>query len=383
MGRPLNKRLFGADSNNNIKVQFYNGTASVPGYIVRQKSNLKFLCEDADGNQSVCKLVNTSSANLTVGQMSITVKYDDNTVRQIVKIAKNLVTVNYDYADPALFSGQTTSGFAQAGWTFNTSNSDRKWQIEEAGNSTSTISVDTGATDLEGDDGPYLPFGMQPDEPLIGSGGTTSTVPGLAYLTAIETTMGAYALKGTAYDPLGNTATIANMTTGLWRNKYVGEWMSSAVSTATWNMNFFTTSTVISTAAHSVDNYVSFGQRDDLGYEDGYSLEWKGYLQVPATGNWNTYLDVDDEVVMWVGDAAITPTKNNYHQAGTYQAAGAPHANPNTLILSSGTYYPVRLRFVEYGGAERMQLFMNTDTTSTQYNGLDLTWKHNSVTKGY
>jgi hypothetical protein len=383
MGRPLNKRLFGADSNNNIKVQFYNGTASVPGYIVRQKSNLKFLCEDADGNQAVCKLVNTSSANLTVGEMSITVKYDDNTVRQIVKIAKNLVTVNYDYADPALFSGQTTTGFAQAGWTFSTSNSDRKWQIEEAGNSTSTISVDTGATDLEGDDGPYLPFGMKPDEPYIGSGGSTSTVPGLEYLTAIETNMGSYALKGTAYDPGGSTATVANMVAGTWRNKYVGEWMTSADSTATWNMNFFTTSTVISTDARSVDTYMSFGGRTDLGYEDGYSLEWKGYLQVPQSGNWNTYLDVDDEVIMWVGAAAINPTTTNWHHKGKYNNAGQPSANVNTLILSSGTYYPVRLRFVEYGGAERMQVFMNTNSTSTQYNGLDLTWAHNSVTKGY
>ena len=36
MGRPLKKKLFGANASNNLKVQFHNGTDSVPGYIVEQ-----------------------------------------------------------------------------------------------------------------------------------------------------------------------------------------------------------------------------------------------------------------------------------------------------------------------------------------------------------
>ena len=38
MGRPLNKRFFGAPTaaGNEIKVQFHNGTESVNGYIVKQ-----------------------------------------------------------------------------------------------------------------------------------------------------------------------------------------------------------------------------------------------------------------------------------------------------------------------------------------------------------
>jgi hypothetical protein len=43
MGRPLNKRNFSADANDNIKVQFHNGAASVPGYIVKQKGSKKFV----------------------------------------------------------------------------------------------------------------------------------------------------------------------------------------------------------------------------------------------------------------------------------------------------------------------------------------------------
>lgn len=40
MGRPINKRYFGASLADNIKVQFFNGTESVPGYIVKQTGSL-------------------------------------------------------------------------------------------------------------------------------------------------------------------------------------------------------------------------------------------------------------------------------------------------------------------------------------------------------
>ena len=49
MGRPLSRQqLFGANDKNNIKVQFHNGTASVPGYILKQTGSKRFICEDAD-----------------------------------------------------------------------------------------------------------------------------------------------------------------------------------------------------------------------------------------------------------------------------------------------------------------------------------------------
>ncbi len=52
MGRPLSKRLFGANSSNNIKVQFHNGTASVRGYIVKQTGSKRFICKDEDHNEA-------------------------------------------------------------------------------------------------------------------------------------------------------------------------------------------------------------------------------------------------------------------------------------------------------------------------------------------
>lgn len=136
MGRPLPKRFFGADANNNIKIQFHNGTESVRGYIVRQRGSRRFLCKDENGNTALCRLVDKASADLAAGEMTATLKYDDDTVRRAIKISRHLVAVNYG------------GSYTQGGWTFDTSTTDGLWQFEEAG----TDSAMTDATDYEGDD---------------------------------------------------------------------------------------------------------------------------------------------------------------------------------------------------------------------------------------
>jgi hypothetical protein len=139
MGRPLSKQqLFGANAKNNIKVQFHNGTESVPGYIVEQTGSKRFKCKDANGVTRVCYLKDKASADLQAGEMSITFKYDDGTIQQATKIARHRISVVYD-------------GIRRSfPWNFSTSTSDGKWQIEEAGTDASL----TDATDLEEDDGP-------------------------------------------------------------------------------------------------------------------------------------------------------------------------------------------------------------------------------------
>lgn len=144
MGRPVNKRFFGLNANNNLKVQFHNGTASVPGYIVKQKGAKKFLCSDASGNQATCFLVDKASGALAAGEMTITVKLDDTTVDQVTKISGRTITVGGD----------------KYPWNFATSTTDGAAQVEEAGTGiddqgtagdTSDDTLDS-ATDLEGDD---------------------------------------------------------------------------------------------------------------------------------------------------------------------------------------------------------------------------------------
>jgi hypothetical protein len=142
MGRPINKRNFGINANNNLKVQFFNGTASVPGYIVSQRGSKKFLCSDATGARAICFLVDKAAGDLTAGEMSITVKLDNGTVEQVTKIS----------------GGTVTAGGVKRPWSFSTSTSDGAVQIDEAGvgindnstpDDTSDDVLDT-PTDLEG-----------------------------------------------------------------------------------------------------------------------------------------------------------------------------------------------------------------------------------------
>ena len=93
MGRPLNKRNFGEPTpgGNEIKVQFHNGTGSVPGWIVRQRGSKRFLCSDGT-NEAICTLVDKASAALAAGEMTITVLDDAATAKQVTKIAQHKAT---------------------------------------------------------------------------------------------------------------------------------------------------------------------------------------------------------------------------------------------------------------------------------------------------
>lgn len=129
MGRPLNKRYFGANANNNLRVQFNNGTSSVAGAIVKQKGSKKFVCVDDSGVEALCTLVAEADANLTVGQMSITVKNDAGANVYVTKIAAHKVTGSDGVTYP---------------WSFSESTTDNAVQVEEAG----TDSTFTGNVDL-------------------------------------------------------------------------------------------------------------------------------------------------------------------------------------------------------------------------------------------
>lgn len=378
MGRPLKKSNFGANANNNIKVQFHNGTTSTVGYIVEQLSSVRFLCSDSTGTTAICRLVDKASVDLSSGEMSITLKGDDGQINQAVKISGKLATVAYsgtNYVTNLSHNGNITYG--QVRWTYSTSTTDTYWQIEEAGTNTNLTSA-SGAVDLEGDDGPVLPFGMDRNAPIPGSGSLfTTATSGLV----------AYTLKGTPYDPGSAIASVSNSTAGLYRKKYVGDAFTAAGNTATWNMTFFSTATYISTPDHEVDTYVSFGQRDDLPYEDHYSFEWKGYIYADTTATYNTAITCDDDVLLWIGDGALNPSKTNAHHKQAYVNQGVVGYNTNGLTLTGDRYYPVRIWFGEFGGAERFQLFMNRSTGTPAFLGgtgtTAITFAHNSATQGY
>jgi hypothetical protein len=360
MGRPLSKQqLFDANSKNNIKVQFHNGTASVKGYIVEQTGSKRFKCKDANGVTAVCYLKDKASADLQAGEMSITFKYDDGTVQQAVKIARHRISLVYN-GDLRSFP-----------WNFSTSTSDGYWQVEEAGTNAAMAS----STDLEGDD-------INGDYPVPGSGDTPYKLgaTGLAGIT--------YANVGTPYNPGGNIATVSNSASGLWRTKYDGNFTAASNSApATWTYNFFSTATAIKSIA---DTYVSWGQQTDgagLG-EHNFSMEWKGYIQVPTTQNYNFYAESDDHIAMWIGTAATGTPANATRLLGSNNknmpsdAATAGVRGTNSVTLTAGQWYPVRVWFSEHTGGCKAQIYAQ-GANGAKFSGSELTLAYNTATSGY
>jgi hypothetical protein len=374
MGRPLSKQqLFGSNSSNNIKVQFHNGTTSVRGYILEQTGSKRFKCSDSDGNTAICYLVDKASIDLEPNEMSITFKYDDGTVQQATKIARHKATFNY--------SGSVRS----MPWGFATSTTDGRWQIEEAG----TDAYFTSATDWEGDD-PVIPAGMDRNEPLAGSGGSNNTVPGTfaatsAYVTAFNAT-------GMTYRDISATAldSITNQTSGLYRRKYVGNFSTNYIKDVSWvmNANFFKTPAngPISTADKEVDTYGGFGARSDLSSENNYAFEWKGYIQAPVTGNYNFFATVDDDCVVWIGAPAsattLGTTTSDYLFA---QTGGVRNGTTAGIAMTANKWYPIRMWFQEWSGAETFQIGASNSANSIRYGlgGTNFNFAHNSTTKGY
>ena len=145
MGRPLNKKFFGAPTTlgSEIKVQFNDGSGSMPGFIVNQKGSKRFNCSNAGGTKTdLCKLVDKASADILEGEMTITVD-DGGTARQVVKISGRNVTLDNNSV--------TNWDFTGAGDTV---------AIEEAGTGVgagtdTALGTDddvlTGADDTEGD----------------------------------------------------------------------------------------------------------------------------------------------------------------------------------------------------------------------------------------
>lgn len=134
MGRPLNKRYFGEPTvgGNEIKVRFRaDGQAEANGWIVKQLGSKKFRCTDGTNTED-CTLVDKSQGSLDAGDMTITVKDDAGTAKQVVKIAGKKVTLD---------TGESIA------WNWSNATDDGAVEMEEAG----TDDAFAGADDFEPD----------------------------------------------------------------------------------------------------------------------------------------------------------------------------------------------------------------------------------------
>lgn len=225
-----------------------------------------------------------------------------------------------------------------------------------------------------------LPPGMDPREPLEGSGGSNSNVPGTSYLSAAASGINpAFGTRGTPYNPGGNVSSVPNSASGLYRTKYLGNMWSTYGAFSEFDVTWFDDPTR-GPIGTEIYGYAGFGQRSNLTAENNYSLMWKAYVEVPTTGTYNIWTSgTDDDAAVWIGTAALTPTYANMNG----YASNNRVLSLNSVTLTGGQWYPMRMVFTEFAGFEQCQWFLQNSTTGVLYNGTDLTWAYNSATNGY
>lgn len=142
MGRPINKRFFGAPTagGKEIKVNFHDGSAVVEGYIAKQLGSKKFSVK-ATGTPgtSYIRTLKTGilPAALTGTDMIISVKGDDGETYGVSKIAGRKMTL----AQPSATGSNALHG-TSIGWNTTVSASDGKVQVEEAGDDDTASGTD-------------------------------------------------------------------------------------------------------------------------------------------------------------------------------------------------------------------------------------------------
>lgn len=167
-----------------------------------------------------------------------------------------------------------------------------------------------------------------------------------------------FGTQGTPYNPLtGSSSGPANFSYNLFRRVYKGSWTNTY---ADQNPSIFDGTPYSS----GVDNYIAFGLQTT---GETFCMEWKGYWKAPSTGNWNFKVQADDVVMFWIGDAALNPNNSNY-QCNNGVNSGL---NQNSVSLTQNNWYPIRVRYQEWTGAESLDIFaapVDSSETLALYN---------------
>ena len=135
-----------------------------------------------------------------------------------------------------------------------------------------------------------------------------------------------------------------------------------------YSVSYYTTNTYRnigrSTNTTNINTLTSGQYPVDNG--DYYSMEIFGYFRATVSGTYTFSLSSDDGSYIWIGPNALvgyTTSNANMNNQGT----NAPISC--TVTLLAGTYYPIRIHYVEVAGGDNL-IFSFTPPGGTQtYNG--------------
>jgi hypothetical protein len=197
-----------------------------------------------------------------------------------------------------------------------------------------------------------------------GGGGDTYPLPGSgSYTSNVGAAVGG--VQGTALNPGGGVESVGNSQNG-WAY-YIKDGQFNNDTT------FFN-----GVAKTGADTYGGFG--DQAKAKEYYAIQWVGYIYVQTTGDYNIHLSADDVLYFWIGTNALSGNFNlsNYHHSVNN---GQDYAG-NSVTLTGGLYYPIRMWFQEWSGNEKAQVLIGPAASNAlamnQY-----TIVNNSQTEGH
>jgi hypothetical protein len=194
-----------------------------------------------------------------------------------------------------------------------------------------------------------------------GGAGSTYPTPGSgSYLTSA----GPAGTASNPTDPGGAISTISNPQSG-WAY-YIKDGQFDNDTT------FFNGVSVTGT-----DTYGGFGNQ--VLDQEYYAMQWVGYIYIAATGTYRMTLSADDLLYFWIGTNALDGNFNfnNWHHQVDNNSQYAPD-----LSLTGNSWYPIRMWFQEWSGAERAQVFLGPNN-GTLSSISSYTTSHNSATGGH
>jgi hypothetical protein len=156
------------------------------------------------------------------------------------------------------------------------------------------------------------------------------------------------------FDPSGNLASLPGTAVigSLIRRSYWGYWANPSSSNNDHPEIF--DGPVLQT---TVDSSIDFGPQS---VANNYCMEWKGYFKPSYSsggfGPWNFEVAADDVCMLWIGDAALTPTNENW----TCNSGVNNGLNLQSPSLHQGQWYPIRIRYQEWSGNERLGVYAAT-----------------------
>lgn len=226
-----------------------------------------------------------------------------------------------------------------------------------------------GPRDISGSPGPAeMPRSMLP---VVGSGNYQFTL-------STDTSEAGTAYEDTSY--YYDTPPSSNMVPGLYRRAFVGNFADAPNNGI--DVNFCRNNPGWYGQA---DTYVGFGNQD-LENASNYTFEWTGWFKAPVTGTYNFWLQSDDDAYMWMNYPALADQNGDGNQI--VSTSNDLTKISNSLILTADCWYPVRIQYGEWGGAEMCQVYWSTTSDEVAYAGNDngtsgyTVWYHNGDTKG-